>query len=79
MIIVSVCADLDFSAILCTATVFVRLLIFIGFSVSVIRMFLMFLSEEMSYEYNAKAHYAPRGNYRELITGEDLSQLEIVV
>ena len=42
-------------------------------------MFLMFLLEEMSYEYNAKAHYAPRGNYRELITGEDLSQLEIVV
>ena len=31
------------------------------------------------YEYNAKAHYAPYGKHEELITGEDLTQLEIVV
>ena len=42
-------------------------------------MFLMFLLKEMSYEYNAKAHYAPYGGYQELITGEDLTQLKIVV
>ena len=33
----------------------------------------------MTYEYNAKAHYAPCGKHRELITGKDLTQLEIVV
>ena len=33
----------------------------------------------MSYEYNAKAHYAPYGKHKELITGEDLTQLSIVV
>ena len=33
----------------------------------------------MSYEYNPKAHYAPNGKNQELITGEDLTQLEIVV
>ena len=42
-------------------------------------MFLMFLLKEMSYEYNAKAHYAPYGGYQELITGEDLTKLNIVV
>ena len=31
------------------------------------------------YEYNAKAHYAPFGKHQELITREDLTQLEIVV
>ena len=31
------------------------------------------------YEYNAKAHYAPYGKDEESITGEDLTQLEIVV
>ena len=31
------------------------------------------------YEYNAKAHYAPYGKHEESITGEDLTQLEIVV
>ena len=31
------------------------------------------------YEYNAKAHYAPYGKHQELITGEDLTQLNIVV
>ena len=31
------------------------------------------------YEYNAKAHYAPFGKHQELITGEDLTQLKIVV
>ena len=39
-------------------------------------MMFMFL---MSYEYNAEAHYAPYGKHRELITGEDLTQLSIVV
>ena len=39
----------------------------------------MFLLEEMSYEYNAKAHYAPYGKHEGLITGEDLTQLKIVV
>ena len=33
----------------------------------------------MSYEYNAKAHYAPYGKHQELITGSDLTQLSIVV
>ena len=33
----------------------------------------------MSYEYNAKTHYAPYGKHREIITGKDLTQLEIVV
>ena len=33
----------------------------------------------MTYSYNAKAHYAPYGKHQELITGEDLTQLEIVV
>ena len=33
----------------------------------------------MSYEYNAKAHYAPFGRHQELITGNDLTQLEVVV
>ena len=33
----------------------------------------------MSYEYNAKAHYAPYGKHQELITGRDLTQLSIVV
>ena len=33
----------------------------------------------MSYEYNAKAHYAPFGRHQELITGEDLTRLRIVV
>ena len=42
-------------------------------------MFRMFLLEEMSYEYNAKAHYAPYGKHEGLITGEDLTQLKIVV
>ena len=42
-------------------------------------MFLMFLLEEMSYKYNAKAHYPPYGGYQELITGEDLTSLNIVV
>ena len=42
------------------------------------RMF-RFLLEEMSYEYNAKAHYAPYGKHEGLITGEDLTQLKIVV
>ena len=31
------------------------------------------------YEYNAKAHYAPYGKHQELINGEDLTQLKIVV
>ena len=31
------------------------------------------------YEYDAKAHYAPYGKHEELILGEDLTQLEIVV
>ena len=31
------------------------------------------------YEYNAKARYAPYGKHQELITGRDLTQLEIVV
>ena len=33
----------------------------------------------MTYEYNAKAHYAPYGKHQEMITGEDLTQLKIVV
>ena len=33
----------------------------------------------MTYEYNAKAHYAPFGKHRELIAGSDLTQLSIVV
>ena len=33
----------------------------------------------MAYEYNGKAHYAPYGKHQELITGEDLTQLKIVV
>ena len=33
----------------------------------------------MSYEYNPKAHYAPNGKNQELISGKDLTQLEIVV
>ena len=33
----------------------------------------------MAYGYNAKAYYAPFGKHQELITGEDLTQLEIVV
>ena len=33
----------------------------------------------MTYEYNPEAHYAPYGKHRELITGKDLTQLEIVV
>jgi len=32
----------------------------------------------MTYEYNSKAHYAPYGKYRELITGKDLTQLYII-
>ena len=31
------------------------------------------------YKCNEKAHYAPHGKHRELITGKDLTQLEIVV
>ena len=31
------------------------------------------------YEYNAKAHYAPYGKHQELINGENLTQLKIVV
>ena len=33
----------------------------------------------MTYEYNAKSHYAPYGKNQELITGEELTQLKIVV
>ena len=33
----------------------------------------------MSYELNERAHYAPNGNYKEAITGRDLSELNIVV
>ena len=33
----------------------------------------------MSYEFNKQAHYAPYGKHQELITGEDLTQLKIVV
>ena len=33
----------------------------------------------MSYEYNAKAHYAPYGKHQALISGKDLTQLKIVV
>ena len=33
----------------------------------------------MSYEYNEKAHYAPYGKHQELITGKELTRLEIVV
>ena len=36
-------------------------------------------SKEMSYEYNAKAHYAPYGKHQGLISGKDLTQLSIVV
>ena len=61
------------------AMVPVWLSIFIGFSVSVIQMFLMFLLKEMRYKYNAKAYYPPYGGYQELITGEDPTQLKIVV
>ena len=32
-----------------------------------------------SYEFNAKAHYAPFGKHKELITKEDLTQLKIIV
>ena len=31
------------------------------------------------YEYNPKVHYAPYGKHQELISGKDLTQLEIVV
>ena len=43
------------------------------------RMFRFLSLREMSYEYNPKAHYAPFGKHQELITGEDLTQLKIVV
>ena len=33
----------------------------------------------MTYSYNPKAHYAPYGKHQELISGEDLTQLKIVV
>ena len=33
----------------------------------------------MSYQLNEKAFYAPNGNYKEAITGRDLSELDIVV
>ena len=33
----------------------------------------------MSYKFNPKAHYAPYGKHEGLITGEDLTQLKIVV
>ena len=33
----------------------------------------------MSYKFNPKAHYAPFGKHQEVITGEDLTQLKIVV
>ena len=33
----------------------------------------------MTYVFNPKAHYAPFGKHQELITGEDLTQLKIVV
>ena len=33
----------------------------------------------MTYSYNPKAHYAPFGKHQEVITGEDLTQLKIVV
>ena len=33
----------------------------------------------MAYEFNKQAHYAPYGKHQELITGEDLTQLKIVV
>ena len=33
----------------------------------------------MTYSYNPKAHYAPYGKHQELINGEDLTQLKIVV
>ena len=33
----------------------------------------------MAYAYNPKAHYAPFGKHQEVITGEDLTQLKIVV
>ena len=33
----------------------------------------------MSYEYNAKAHYAPYGKHQALISGKDLTQLDIAV
>ena len=32
----------------------------------------------MEYEHNAKAHFAPYRVYQELITGEDLTKLNIV-
>ena len=33
----------------------------------------------MSYEYNEKAHYVAHRKHEELITGKDLTQLEIIV
>ncbi len=33
----------------------------------------------MSYELNEKAHYAPNGNHKEVITRRDLSELNIIV
>ena len=33
----------------------------------------------MAFEYNSKAHYAPSGSHKELITEQDLSELQIVV
>ena len=33
----------------------------------------------MTFEYNSKAHYAPSGSHKEIITGRDLSELQIVV
>ena len=33
----------------------------------------------MKYEYNSKAHYAPCGAHQELVTGEDLAKMNIVV
>ena len=33
----------------------------------------------MAYEFNKKAHYAPYGKHQALISGKDLTQLDIVV
>ena len=33
----------------------------------------------MNFQYNSKAHYAPSGGFKEEITGQDLSELRIVV
>ena len=33
----------------------------------------------MEYKCNSKVHYAPYGAYQELITGEDLTKMSIVV